>query len=327
MAILSAAEWDEFLAGQSDAHILQTSAWAELKTAFGWDVVRVCRNDTGAQVLLRRLPLGFSIAYIAKGPVGETWLPLWEELDAFCRQRRVAFLKVEPDLWMPLPAQTQTALSTFLRGQPIQPQRTILINLDGEEETWLQRMKQKTRYNIHLAKKKGVTVCQSEDVATFAALMAQTGQRDGFGVHSLAYYQRAYDLFAPSGRCVLLMAQFETRPLGGLMVFAQGARAWYFYGASSDAERNRMPSYLLQWEAMRWAAGKGCAVYDLWGIPDCDEEILESQFSQRSDGLWGVYRFKRGFGGKIVRSVGAFDRVYSPLLYRFYRWWLARRSI
>lgn len=88
-----------------------------------------------------------------------------------------------------------------------------------------------------------------------------------------------------------------------------------------------MPTYLLQWEAMRWAASRGCTVYDLWGIPDEDETVLEDQFSIREDGLWGVYRFKRGFGGQIRRSVGAWDRVYQPLLYKIYQQITARRRL
>ncbi len=87
-----------------------------------------------------------------------------------------------------------------------------------------------------------------------------------------------------------------------------------------------MPTYLLQWEGMRWAARQGCQEYDLWGIPDVDEVELERQFAGRSDGLWGVYRFKRGFGGQVVRSPGAWDRVYQPVLYRLYRWWMKRRG-
>jgi lipid II:glycine glycyltransferase (peptidoglycan interpeptide bridge formation enzyme) len=108
------------------------------------------------------------------------------------------------------------------------------------------------------------------------------------------------------------------------MVFARGPRAWYFYGASNDEERNRMPTYLLQWEAMRWAKARGCEEYDLWGVPDVDEATLEADFANRSDGLWGVYRFKRGFGGTLSRSVGAWDRSYLPLAYPLYRWWSRR---
>jgi lipid II:glycine glycyltransferase (peptidoglycan interpeptide bridge formation enzyme) len=156
------------------------------------------------------------------------------------------------------------------------------------------------------------------DLDTFYQLMETTGQRDGFGVHSQAYYQAAHQLFAPAGRSRLLLAEFEGQLLAGLVVFAFGDTAIYMYGASSDAHRNRMPTYLLQWEAMLWAKEQGCRVYDLWGVPDEDEATLEDEFTQRSDGLWGVYRFKRGFGGRLVRRIGAWDLVYAPMRYRLY---------
>jgi len=108
------------------------------------------------------------------------------------------------------------------------------------------------------------------------------------------------------------------------MVFSNGTRAWYLYGASSNEERNRMPTYLLQWEAMRWAKESGCKEYDFWGVPDAEHDELEADFKQRHDGLWGVYRFKRGFGGDLRRGAGPWDRVYNPLLYTFYRWWMSR---
>jgi lipid II:glycine glycyltransferase (peptidoglycan interpeptide bridge formation enzyme) len=122
------------------------------------------------------------------------------------------------------------------------------------------------------------------------------------------------------GTAELLVAEFEGKPLAALMVFARGRRAWYMYGASTDEERNRMPTYLLQWEAMKWARSKGAEEYDLWGVPDEDEKTLEANFETRHDGLWGVYRFKRGFGGELKRAEQARDRVFNPLLYRLYLW-------
>jgi lipid II:glycine glycyltransferase (peptidoglycan interpeptide bridge formation enzyme) len=149
-------------------------------------------------------------------------------------------------------------------------------------------------------------------------MMLVTGERDTFGVHAAAYYRKAYELFHADGTAELLVAEFEGEPLAALMVFARGKRAWYLYGASTDLERNRMPTYLLQWEAMRWARARGAEEYDLYGVPDADEAVLEAGFESRHDGLWGVYRFKRGFGGEIRRVVPALDRVYQPLLYRLY---------
>ncbi len=325
MAIVSAPEWDEFLNRAVDAHLLQTGAWGNFKAEFGWQPVRVLAGDTGAQVLFRKLPLGFTFAYIPKGPVGPDWASLWPEIDRVCRKKRAVLLKVEPDLEEPVPPWAAAQFKGFYaNADPIQPRRTLILSLDGEESQWLARMKQKTRYNIRLAEKKGVSVRASTDLQTFYGLMEATGQRDGFGVHSQQYFRRAYEIFFPAGMCELFLADFEGRPLAGLMVFARGSRAWYFYGASNDEERQRMPAYLLQWEAIRWAQARGCQLYDLWGVPDADEETLEAGFDDRADGLWGVYRFKRGFGGRLVRSAGAWDRVYLPV-YPLYRWWSRRR--
>lgn len=201
-----------------------------------------------------------------------------------------------------------------------------MIDLQGEEEQVLARMKQKTRYNIRLAQKKGVVVRPTSDVEAFHQLLAVTAARDGFAAHSLEYYRRAYALFHPLDQCELLQAEVDGTPVAALMVFCHGPRAWYFYGASSDLHRERMPTYLLQWEAMRWARSQGCTHYDLWGVPDRDEADLEAGFETTSGGLWGVYRFKRGFGGRLVRSAGPWDRVYQPLIYRLYLYWVSRRN-
>jgi lipid II:glycine glycyltransferase (peptidoglycan interpeptide bridge formation enzyme) len=266
-----------------------------------------------------------TIAYLAKGPIGENWDGLWLEVDAVCRRRHAIFLKVEPDLWTESTGIELPPRGFRLSPHSIQPPRTLLVDLHGEEEAILGHMKQKTRYNIKLAQKKGVTVQPSVELEVFHRLMQVTGGRDAFGVHSLSYYQRAYELFHTRDACELLLAKYEDEPLAGLMVFAQGPRAWYLFGASSNEHRDRMPTYLLQWEAMRWARGRGCTEYDLWGVPDADENTLETEFTHRSDGLWGVYRNKRGFGGKLCRAAGPWDRVYSPLAYRLYSWWTSRR--
>jgi len=170
-----------------------------------------------------------------------------------------------------------------------------------------------------LAIKKEVKVEISNDIDSFNTLMSLTGERDKFSTHSEKYYKRAFEIFGYSGKCVLLLAEFHEKPIASLMAFAQGRRAWYFYGASDDNERNRMPTYLLQWEAMRWAARQGCSEYDLWGVPDFEEDALEENFMERSDGLWGVYRFKRGFGGELKRSAGMYERVLKNSFYHLYR--------
>jgi peptidoglycan pentaglycine glycine transferase (the first glycine) len=328
MPVVSFDEWRKFLTKKPNVHILQTAEWGELKAAFGWQPVRIVSGSAGIQILFRKLPLGFSIAYLPKPlPFPDA---LWPEIEAVCRQKRAVFLKIETDDWENSPTSTQLAMGAGrgMRVSPhnIQPPRTILVPLAGSETDILNRMKQKCRYNVRLAEKKGITIHAWDDLNGFHRLMQVTGGRDGFGVHSREYYKKAYNLFHPTGMAEILVAEFESRPLAALMVFALGKRAYYLYGASTDEERNRMPTYLLQWEALKWARSRGCSEYDLWGVPDVDESMLEAQFETRHDGLWGVYRFKRGFGGQVKRAAQALDKVYLPVLYWAYLKFMAGRE-
>ncbi len=327
MPLVSLSDWKQFLTHHPDCHVLQTSEWGELKAAFGWRALRVINGEAGVQILFRKLPLGFTLAYIPK-PLPFDSQPLWDEINAICRSLRSILLKLEPDRWEISSDKNALTFDIPLRDfvvspHAIQPPRTVVVDIRGTEEDILSRMKQKCRYNVRLAEKKGITVRAWDDLGGFHNLMTVTGGRDGFGFHSYEYYRRAYDLFHPSGMVELLVAEFEGRPLAALMVFVHGKRAWYLYGASTNEERNRMPTYSLQWEAMRWARARGAEEYDLWGVPDEDEMTLEARFESRQDGLWGVYRFKRGFGGEVRRAIPAMDKIYNPLLYRLYLWRMA----
>lgn len=331
-------EWDRFVEARG-GHLLQTARWGALKRVFGWqdEIVTVGSTgqiEAGALLLFRRLPLGLgTLAYVPRGPVVD-WhdtqavSALFAALEAAARRRRAFLLKVEPDE-RDTPALRERLAALGLResAQTVQPPRTVLVDITGSEDDVLARMSQTTRRKVRVAARKEVSVREGSaaDLEPFNRMMATTGSRNEFGVHSPAYYRLAYDLFVPE-RAALLLASYQGQDLAGLLVFALGSTAWYLYGASSDAERQRMPAYALQWEAMRWARARGCAAYDLWGIPDVGEAALEAQFQQRQDGLWGVYGFKRGFGGEVVRSVGAWDRPYSPLLYAAYRLFVAWRG-
>jgi peptidoglycan pentaglycine glycine transferase (the first glycine) len=324
MPEINCLDWNDFLKDHPDAHILQSGEWGELKSSFGWDAVRVVKNGKGAQILFRRLPLGLTFAYIPKGPVGvssnQADKPFWAEVDSLCRKKHAVFLKMERDGWEDISPSTIRPLHFLSSPQHIQPRSTLVIDLQGSEEDVFNRMKPKTRYNIRLAGRKEVVVQPSTDVEDFYRVMGVTSQREAFHVHSLEYYRRAYELFHPKGMCELFVANFQAQTLAAVMVFAFGQSACYFYGASADVERNRKPTYPLQWEAIRWAHGKGCRAYDMWGIPDEAMDIDDDEAEAREDGLWGVYRFKRGFGGSIKRAQPSLDRVYNPLLYKLYLW-------
>jgi lipid II:glycine glycyltransferase (peptidoglycan interpeptide bridge formation enzyme) len=342
--MLGEQRWDSFVAAHPDAHLLQSANWGRLKSAFGWfsriaAIVDTDRDEVvaGGQILFRRLPFGLgTLAYLPAGPLfcgDDPAHPanrmLWQAIDAAARRERAVFLKVEPcDWYRPRPDLPGQLTAANLRPSPqtIQPPRTIVIDLAGGEEAVLKRMNQSTRYKVKLGPKKEVEVRESDDVDSFNRLIAVTGERDRFGVHDPAYYRMAHDLFSKQSQCALLMASHAGRDLAGVMVFRCGSNAYYLYGASSDEERNRMPTYNVQWVAIQWAIRCGAARYDLWGVPDADPETLDADFEKHYDGLWGVYGFKRGFGGQIVRSVGAWDKVYNPPLYALYLWTMQRRK-
>ncbi|MCJ7519115.1 MAG: peptidoglycan bridge formation glycyltransferase FemA/FemB family protein, partial [Anaerolineaceae bacterium] len=317
MSVLSSSEWDIFLDNHPNAHILQSRIWGEFKANYGWKPVFIQSGTSGAQILFRRLPFGFSIGYIPKGPIGLFRKELLDEIISQCQIQKAIVLYVEPDSWEE-EFDSQCLINSKFEASnlSIQPRRTILISLEGNENDWLEKMKQKTRYNIRLAQKKEICIEPSSDIKAFNHLMNVTGERNQFGIHDAKYYRSAYQLFSNNQSCELLIAKYNERPIAALMIFFRGKRAWYFYGASSEEERSRMPTYLLQWEAMKLAAKRGCSEYDLWGVPDLDETYLEKNFMSRDDGLWGVYRFKRGFGGKLVKSAGVFQKIINPPLFQ-----------
>ena len=331
------AEWDAFVAGHPSGSLLQMTNWARLKSRFGWHSQRVWLRRggqlvAGAQMLVRAAALGLiRVAYIPHGPLvdwddEEQLSVLLNQIDHAVYQERAGLLKMEPLVWQSEMSQENWRTLCQREGclpdtDTIQPPRTLVVDLTSPEDEILARMKQKTRYNVRLSAKKGVTVRQgsAEDIPIFNQLMQVTGARSAFGVHEPRYYQTAFELFSPDD-VALWIAQYNGKPLAAIMVFVAGDRAAYLYGASGDEERQRMPSYAVQWAAMRWAKERGCSAYDLWGVPDYPEEKLEADFRGRNDGLWGVYRFKRGFGGRLQRTVGTADRVYNKTVYRLYQW-------
>jgi len=331
--------WDAFVAGHANGHLLQTAGWAELKTAFGWTAQRAVLRAIpspdaailgGASILFRRLPWGQTLAYVPKGPVVDWNDPAQTRAvltmaREFARKQHAALLKIEPEL------PDSSELATILTGygfrpssQRIQPLSTIHIDLAADAETILSRMKPKWRYNVRLAERKGVTVRpgSTADLPAIQKLMEVTGERDAFGVHSAAYYARATEIFGSQGLMTWLNAEAEGEMLAAIAVFTLGRRAWYMWGASGDSGRNLMPNHALQWAAMRWAKARGCTIYDLWGIPDevgSHPDAYAEPESWGEGGLWGVYRFKQGFGGQIVRYTGAWDLPLSGIGYSLYR--------
>ena len=347
--------WDNLIAGAGTS-LLQSYHWGEFKRATGWKPARIASNEPGgakpkiaAQMLTRslpKLPLPISVAYIPRGPVNlsadgesEQEIAFWRKVHQAARRRGAIFLKVEPNI--ALDGTTKAVVDArmaqlgFRPSGRLQPARTIVLDIGQGEEALLKAMKPKTRYNLRLAGRRGVTVRPArtlEDLQAFFSLLEVTGTRDEFGIHTFPYYRHLWDTFGPGGRNTLLIllaehpdeAERQSGPIAALLALRFGSEAIYMYGASDNRGREHMPNYLLQWEAIKWARQNGCSIYDFWGIPDPpaeDDAEQESTAVNARSGLRGVYWFKKGFGGREVNYPGAYDYVYNAFLYKVWMRW------
>jgi peptidoglycan pentaglycine glycine transferase (the first glycine) len=318
--------WNEAVAKLPCSHVLQSFEWGEFKAKYDWKPTRLLFEEGGqvraaASVLCRQLSrFPLRVMYVPKGPLldysgGQLLSRVLASLEELARAQRAIFIKMDPDVRLE-EGKVRVIETLQDRGwrsssEQIQFRNTILIDLRPGEDELLASMKAKTRYNVRLAARRGVKVRvgDPDDLPLFYEMYAETGKRDDFIIRPFAYYQDAWRAFVEAGLACLFLAEYEGEPLAGLIAFRFGQRAWYMYGASTEKHRNLMPNHLLQWEAIRWAKGEGCTVYDLWGAPD----VLSEE-----DPLWGVYRFKEGFGGQFVRHIGAYDYPVSRPLYWFY---------
>lgn len=310
------ANWDTFIANSSYGHVLQSWEWGEIKGRTGWQPTALALREgdrirAAAMVLVRPLPYGFGrLAYVPKGPVldyADTDLldEMLSALRSFAHRHNVISLKIEPEVVEPSPVQDLFLARGLVAASPVQMRSTIWVDIGESEEDILARMKHKTRYNIRLSARKGVTVTQGTvaDLDAWYEMYRLTAERDGFSIHDCGYYQTVLETLGRRDMAALLLARHEGDLLAGIIVFCLGEKAMYMYGASANEKRNLMAPYLVQWEGMRWARERRARIYDLWGIPD---QLLESE------DLWGVYRHKRGYGGELVRYIGAYDLVQSP---------------
>ncbi|MCX7669031.1 MAG: peptidoglycan bridge formation glycyltransferase FemA/FemB family protein [Anaerolineae bacterium] len=318
--------WDAALLTFARPHILQSWAWGALKAQTGWRAVRLLWRTAdavpraAAALLVRRLAAAWpiAVAYVPKGPLLD-----WSDeslvehvlgrLEMEARRRGALFVKMDPDVRADTPSGEAVMSALRRRGwQPsaeqIQYRNTLITDLTPDEDALLAAMKPKWRYNIRLAERRGVIVRRGDatDLPVFYAMYVETGTRDGFLVRPYTYYRTIWEHFLAHGLGHLLLAEVEGRPIAGLFLFRFGPTAWYFYGASTGHGRELMPNHALQWAALRWAKASGCTRYDWWGAPDVLTE---------SDPMWGVYRFKQGFGGEFTPWIGAWDYPTSRLIY------------
>lgn len=311
------------LASIPNAHVLQTWQWGEIKARHGWRPTRMVLREDGAliacaQVLRRPLPYTpFGVLYVPKGPAlacdDLRCLPrVLAALEQFAREQHAIFIKIDPDIPLHHPAVATLAQRGWrVSKEQIQFHNTVVLDLTRSEAELLAAMKPKWRYNIRLAQRRGVRVQVGGvgDLELFYTMYAETSARDGFLIRPFSYYRDVWSTMLDAGWARLLLARVDEEVVAGLILFVFGKRAWYFYGASRNVHRERMPNHLLQWEAMRWAKAQGCLEYDFWGAPDILREDAP---------MYGVYKFKQGFGGTFVERIPAHDFVASPMLYWLY---------
>lgn len=302
--------------------IEQTTNWAEFrKQAKNEQFWRISFGKNEHTIVQKMpLPKGLSWLYCNRGPglnelSEESLESFLEEAKKIAKKEKAVFLRIEP----PYKKDSREAgkyekIAKKLKFRPAhtshQPECTLIIDLQQSEEDILKDMKQKGRYNIRLAGKKGVVVKESKDAGEFYKILEETTQRDGFAPHDKKFYQSIIDTLEPEGMAKLYIAHYEEQVIAGLLATFYGNTATYYYGASSNTHRNVMAPYLLQWHAIKEAKKRGFAHYDFLGIapPESKNHPWE-----------GVTSFKKKFGGEIVQYVKAKEFVFKPFWY-----WLIR---
>jgi peptidoglycan pentaglycine glycine transferase (the first glycine) len=338
-------EWNSTISSLESVHILQSWEWGKFKENHGWNVSRFIWKDkkgekilAAAQILERtikvlRIGPALKILYIPRGPLLNDWRSsvlfhsVFEDLKRYAKEQHAIFIKIDPEIIVDgediqkfQPAFQKIGNKIIRRfkasgwhysREQIQYKNTAWIDLQPTEAELLETMKQKTRYNLHLSERKGVKVslATKKDLPNLYNLYIKTSIRDGFIIRPKEYYISLWQNLFSQNMGSGLIAKVDQIPVAGLILFHFAGKAWYFYGMSSDLHREKMPNYLLQWEAIRLAKELGCEIYDLWGAPN---ELNED------DPMWGVFKFKQGLGGKLVKTSGAWDFPVNIFWYSIY---------
>jgi len=328
-------KWNHIISQFDGSTLLQTWEWGQIKSNYGWKQDHYVKEGSSgspkAAALILSREQHFSkysppikILYVPHGPLldwsdFEIVKDTLEHLIEYSKDQKVAYIKIDPQLPVSQGKynfeKTEFDLLGYLKSsgwiysrQQIQFKNTFWLDLSKSEDELLSKMKQKTRYNIRLAEKKGVSVRQGSDIDfdVIYDMYAATSARDGFIIRPKEYYFRLWKTFMNAGMAVPLIAEVAGEPVGALFLFHFNHKSYYLYGMSRDVHREKMPSYLLQWEAIKLSKSLGCEIYDLWGAPNVFDP---------SDRMWGVYKFKEGLGGEVIQTIGAFDFPTSKLAY------------
>lgn len=318
--------------------MLQSFEWGELKSRSGWTPVRVYAEEDGrikaaASLLKRSIPkTRRCIMYAPRGPVLDTRdCELVQSFAGFLRETAIRhhaiLLKIDP----PVPVEDTESEANLRRAgfEPVvmqgfggtQPKAVMQLDLGKSVDDLMASFKEKWRYNIRLAARKGVQVrldCGKSHLPVFYELLKETCRRDGFLVRGFSYFEDMWDALVPAGYMKLALTYYEDKPVAGALAYIFGDKAWYTYGASSNEHRNVMPNHLMQWTLIQWAKESGCKWYDFRGVSPKGGDGSD-------DHLQGLNRFKEGFSPRLVEYIGEYDMVLSPSFY--WLWSVARPRI
>lgn len=318
--------WNEVALNSKTGSFLQSWEWGDAQKTFGLDVTRLVVEEGGefmavGMVLRRNAFLGRSWLYLPRGPVvkperlheASLWKAMTDKLSALGAAERSLFVRCDPYIEEGGIESEIKAAGWKASEREVQPKHTVVIDLSLPEDQLLSAMHSKTRYNVRLADRKGVTIRFSKDerdLNHFFTLASDVSSRSSFRFHPDEYYKAMLNVLGSSDMFEVAIAEHEGQVLAAHLIVYAGEVATYVHGASSSAKRSLMAPALLQWETMRRAKDKGCLLYDLFGVaPD----------GAGSDHPWsGITRFKEGFGGRRVSLIGAFDLVLNEGLYTIF---------
>lgn len=319
LTLETAGELDEFVASHPRGHYMQTTAYGRSRPDYDWTAI-VLRDDSGkitASIALHSRAVRFTgkrLFYAPRGPVFTTREQFREIIKAardYCKERNGYLLRIDPPIGAEDGLFRQEAEALGFRFDPrndystYQPKCVYQTKLAGLTATeLLSRFHSKTRYNIRLAMRRGVTVREGSlsDLPVFCAMMEETGKRDGFTCKPEAFYENF--LYSMGKNARLLLAEKDGRVLAGAIEVILGKKAWYVYGCSFSEGREDMPNYLLQWEMMRHALEQGCTLYDFRGVEG--EPVPDNPH-------YGLHRFKQGFDARFVEYAGQMDLAVRPV--------------
>ena len=325
------AQWDKFISQVPGGSYFQSSLWACLRATLGWRCIRLTiqQHDTlvaGAQILIRRLPMIGSIAYVPNGPLittNESALHeiLIDRIFRIVKNHQILHIVIQP----PREGFVYDQLLAKKGFQPasitVVPTATLIIDLTKQEEDILLQMKRNTRQKIRRSQRKGITVrdgCR-EDISSFYQLLRKTSDRGHFPIYPKSYFQELWRIFHPKDHFKLFIAQLNNEIVSALLLLTFGDTAGPKYCCWSGRYSDHSPNEGLHWEAIRWAKSYGFKYYDFEGIDrNCAVQIKEGNSSSRSQ-FSSYTKFKLGFGGAVEINPPGYEYMPNPTLSFIYR--------